>query len=166
MPMKKSTQVLDVLFLNLPVAATLSAVAQLLTIAQGQLDAFSWKMFGVNLAVSYAFAFLIGMTIPCVKWGVGFAMKRHAKPGTLAFGALVNLIVNTTYAVILCALMTIFNVCILGGAPAIAALFGFLTNILPIWAACYVVSMLCVRPAETLARACTNDPLPAQEPKA
>lgn len=166
MPMKKSTQILNVLFLNLPVALTLCVVAQFLTIAQGQLAAFSWKLFGINFAVAYALAFLIGITIPCVKWGLAFAMKCKAKPGSLAFGALVNVIVNTTYAFILCALMTIFNVCILGGAPAIAALFGFLADIIPIWIACYIVSFLCVRPAESLARACTKDPLPAQIPKA
>ena len=165
MPMKKSTQTLDVLLLNLPVALTLCVVAQLLTIAQGQMAAFSWNMFGINFVVSYLLAFVIGMTIPCVKWGLAFAMKCKAKPGSWVFGALIDVMVNTTYAVILCALMTIFNVCILGGAPAIAALFGFLADIIPIWIACYIVSFLCVRPAESLARACTGDRLTAQPPK-
>ncbi len=157
MSMKKSTTVLNVLFLNLPIAAALCIVAQFLTIAQGQLKAFSWQMFGINFAVSYFFAFVIGMTIPCVKWGMNFAKKRKAQPGTFRFGALVNVPINTTYSVLLCLIMSIFNVCILGRGPLIGALLGFIMDIIPIWIACYIVSMIFVRPAEKLARGITHD---------
>ena len=156
MPMKKSTQVANALILNLPIALALCFVAQGLTIAQGQLAAFSWPIFFVNFLVSYALAFVIAMTMPCVKWGFGFAVKR-AKPGTFKFGALLNVVVNTVYAVILCFLMTVFNVVIMGGAPFVAAIFGFLADIIPIWAACYVVSLVCAQPAEKLARSITHE---------
>jgi len=145
------------MFLNLPIAVALCIVAQLLTIAQGQLKAFSWQMFGINFVVAYIIACIIGMTIPCVKWGVNFAMKSKAQPGTFKFGALVNIPINTTYSVLLCFIMSVFNVCILGKGPFIGALIGFLMDIIPIWIACYIVSMIFVQPAEKLARSITHD---------
>lgn len=156
MPMKKSTQIVNALILNLPIAVVLCFVAQGLTIAQGQLPAFSWPMFFINFLVSYALAFVIAMTIPCVKWGFAFASKR-AKPGTFKFGALLNVVVNSVYAIILCFLMSVFNVVILGRAPFVAAIFGFLADIVPVWAACYVVSLIFAQPAEKLARSITHD---------
>lgn len=156
MPMKKSTQIVDALILNLPIALTLCFVAQGLTIAQGQLAAFSWPMLLINFLVSYALAFVIAMTIPCVKWGLAFAAPR-AQPGTFKFGALINVVVNSVYAIILCFLMTVFNVVIMGHAPFIAAIFGFLTNVIPIWIACYIVSMIFVQPAERWARSITHN---------
>jgi hypothetical protein len=157
MQMKTSTRFLDVLFMNLPITAALCTVAELLAMAHGQLDRFSWSMFGVNFIVAYIFAGIVGMSIPCVKWGLAFAEKCKAEPGSFRFGALVNLPVNTVYSVLLCFIMSVFNVCVLGKGPFIGALIGFLMDIVPIWIACYIVSMLFAQPAEKLARRCTSD---------
>lgn len=87
-------------------------------------------------------------------------MKR-AKPSDGAkFGALVNVPINTVYAIILCYLVGTLDACVLGGAPIIASVFGFLQNIIPVWVVCYIVTFVLQGPIENLARKITNDPAP------
>ena len=86
---------------------------------------------------------------------------KHAKPSEgLKFGLLVNLPINTVYAIILCYLVGTLDACVLGGAPLIASVFGFLQNIIPVWVVCYIVTFFLQGPIENLARKATNDPAP------
>ena len=61
---------------------------------------------------------------------------------------------------ILCYLVGTLDACVLGGAPLIASVFGFLQNIIPVWVVCYIVTFILQGPIENLARKLTNDPAP------
>lgn len=156
-PMKTTTRLLNALFLNLPVALLLCVTAQLLAVFGGEISSFSVTRLLLNFAVAYPVSCLIAMSVPCVKWGAAFACKCGAEPGTLSFGLLLNIPVNTVYSVLLSLIMTYFNACVLGGAPIAAVAYGFLGTILPVWLVCYAISFLCAGPAEKAARRCTND---------
>ena len=65
--------------------------------------------------------------------GFRWAMKRSNPSEGAKFGALVNVPINTVYSVILCYLVGTLDACVLGGAPFIASIFGFLQNIIPVW---------------------------------
>jgi MFS family permease len=120
-----------------------------------------WPMFGINFVFAWCIATIIGMIPSIPEKGVKWAMK-HAKPSDGAkFGALVNIPINTVYALILCYLVGALDACVLGGAPFIASIFGFLQNIIPVWVACYIVTFLLQGPIENLARKACNDPAPA-----
>lgn len=150
MNMSTKCKVVYTLIMNIPVALAIALTAQLLAIHTVVLP-----LLGINFCIAYAISFLIGMLIPVAKWGVGLAMKCKAKPDSLPFGLLVNLIVNTVYVVINCIILTYFNVVILNGAPIAAYFIGMATTVLPIWIVGYVVSFIWNRPAEQIAhKAC------------
>lgn len=140
---KKSTQIVHTLLLNLAIAVVLCWFAQQLSVWKGEAPAFSMARFWLNLPIAYASAVLIGLTIPCAKWGVAFAMKCGAKPDTLKFGLLLNTVVNTIYTVLLSVIMTFVNVYLLAHAPLIAVLFGILGSFVPLWLVCFAVSFVC-----------------------
>ncbi len=155
--MKMSTKCKAVytLIMNIPVALAIALSAQLLatgTVVIGLLL--------LNFLLAYVISFIVGMLIPVAKWGVGFAMACKAKPDSLPFGLLVNLVVNFVYVVVNCLILTFFNVVILngdniragGGDPIIAYFMGILTTFVPIYLIGYVVSFLWNRPAENIAR--------------
>ena len=60
-----------------------------------------------------------------------------------------------------CYLVGALDACVLGGAPFIASIFGFLQNIIPVWVACYIVTFFLQGPIENFARKVCNDPAPA-----
>jgi len=83
---------------------------------------------------------------------VSFAFACKAKPDTIQFGLLVNVIVNLVYVMINCLILTYFNVIILAHAPIIAYFMGMVTTFVPIYIVGYIVSFLWNKPAEQIAR--------------
>jgi hypothetical protein len=117
-------------------------------------------MFFINFVFAWCVATIIGMVPALPDAGVRWALKRAKPEDGLKFGALVNVPINTVYAVVLCYLVGTLDACVLGGAPIIASVFGFLQNIVPVWIACYVVTLFLQGPIEGVARGITNDPAP------
>ncbi len=136
----------NTLIMNIPVAAAISLTAQLLAI-----HTVIPQLFFINFGIAYVISFLIGMFIPAVRWGIGFATVCKAKPDSLPFGLCINVIVNLVYVVINCIILTFFNVVILNGAPVIAFFIGMATTFVPIYLVGYVVSFLWNRPSEKIA---------------
>lgn len=95
-------------------------------------------------------SFVVGMCVPAVKWGIGFATVCKAKPGTLKFGLCINVIVNLVYVVANEIVLTYFNVVVLNHAPMIAVLFGILETFIPIYIVGYIVSFLWNQPCEKI----------------
>lgn len=141
----KKYRVINTLIMNIPIAASIALAAQLLATQTVVL-----KLFLLNFCLAYIISFAVGMLIPCVKLGVGFAFKCKAKPDSLPFGLCVNVVVNFIYVVINCILLTFFNVCILNGAPVIAFFIGMATTFIPIYIVGYIVSFLWNKPAESI----------------
>jgi len=166
MPMKTSTRFVKAALLNLVTALVLCVLCEWLALyvfhtaqpAPGQ--AWVWPMFFINFVFAWCVATIIGMVPALPDAGVRWAMKRAKPEDGLRFGALVNVPINTVYAVVLCYLVGALDACVLGGAPLIASVFGFLQNIVPVWVACYVVTFLLQGPIEGVARRLTNDPAP------
>ena len=157
-PMSTKCKVIYTLIMNIPMALFISLTAQLLAIAAGESPGFSFPLLGINFAIAYVISFFVGMFIPAVKWGVGFAMACKAKPGTLPFGLLLNVIVNLVYVVVNCLILTYFNVCLLGHAPFWPAYFlSILKMFVPIYIVGYIVSFLWNTPAEKIARSITKE---------
>lgn len=147
MNMSTKCKVIYTLIMNIPVALSISLTAQLL--ATGTVVA---NLLLINFALAYVISFAVGMLLPVGKWGVGFAMACKAKPDTLKFGLLVNVIINFVYVVVNSLILTFFNVIILAHAPIIAYFIGVATTFIPIYIVGYIVSFLWNRPAENIAK--------------
>ena len=156
MPMKTSTRFAKAAILNLFTALVLCVLCEWLALYvfhTAELPAgqsWVWPLFFINFVFAWCVATIIGMVPSLPEKSVKWAMK-HAKPSDGAkFGALVNVPINTVYAVILCYLVGTLD----------ASVFGFLQNIIPVWVVCYVVTFILQGPIENLARKLTNDPAP------
>lgn len=145
--MSTKCKLIFTLLMNVPVALSISLTAQLL--ATGTVNI---NLLLLNFGLAYIISFFVGMLLPVAKWGVGFAMACKAKPDTLKFGLLVNVVVNFVYVLINCLILTYFNVILLAHAPMIAYFIGMATTFVPIYAVGYIVSFLWNRPAENIAK--------------
>lgn len=145
--MSTKCKVVYTLVMNTPIAIAISLTAQLL--ATGTVNI---KLLLINFALAYAISFAVGMFIPVEKWGVGFAMACKAKPDTLKFGLLVNIIIDLVYVIVNCLILTYFNVIILGHAPLIAYFIGIASMFVPIYIVGYIVSFIWNRPAVYIAK--------------
>lgn len=134
-------RVVNTLLMNIPIAAAIAVAAQFLAI-----HTFILPLFCINFAMAYVLSFVVGMCVPAVKWGIGFAMACKAKPGTLKFGLCINAIVNLVYVVANEIVLSYFNIVVLNHAPMIAVLFGILETFIPI----YIVSFLWNQPCEKI----------------
>lgn len=147
MEMSKKCKVIYTLLMNIPVALAIALTAQLLATKTVKID-----LLLINFCLAYIISFAIGMLLPAGKWGVSFAFACKAKPDTIQFGLLVNVIVNLVYVMINCLILTYFNVIILAHAPIIAYFMGMVTTFVPIYIVGYIVSFLWNKPAEQIAR--------------
>lgn len=145
--MNKSTKwrVVNTLLMNIPIAAAISITAQLPAIGM-----IVWKLFFINFAIAYVLSFIVGMSVPAVKWGIGFAKLCKTKPGSLPFGLCINAVVNLVYVVANEIVLTYFNVVMLNGAPFIAFIFGILETFIPIYIVGFIVSFLWNQPCEKI----------------
>ncbi len=148
MSLKRKT--LYTLIMNVPIALAISLTAQLLATGTVVL-----QLLLLNFTLAYIISFVVGMVIPVVRWGAGFAGLFHAKPDSLLFGLLVNVIVNLVYVAVNCLILTWFNVVYLGGQPMQVYLIAMISTFVPIYLVGYVVSFLWNTPAMKLsARIC------------
>lgn len=138
-------RVVNTLLMNIPIAASISVTAQFLAI-----HTFIFPLFCMNFAIAYVLSFVVGMCVPAVKWGFGFAQVCKAKPDTLKFGLCINAIVNLVYVVANEIVLTYFNVVVLNHAPIIAVLFGILETFIPIYIVGFIVSFLWNQPCEKI----------------
>jgi len=165
--MKTSTRFVNAAILNLFTALALCTLCEWIAILQGQIPGWAWPVFGINFVLAWCIATIIGMFPGLPKWGVDWAMKRSNPSEGAKFGALVNVPINSVYSLVLCFVMTVWNVvclpAIFTGTPGSlfpGVVLGFLTQIVPVWLLCYVVTFLLVQPVEKLARKICNDPAP------
>lgn len=147
MEMSKKCKVIYTLIMNVPVALAIALTAQLLAIGTVKIN-----LLLINFCLAYIISFAIGMLLPAAKWGVSFATVCKAKPDTIQFGLLINVIVNLVYVLINCLILTYFNVVLLGHAPMIAYFMGMVTTFIPIYIVGYIVSFLWNRPAGQIAQ--------------
>ena len=136
-------RVVNTLLMNIPIAAAIAVAAQFLAI-----HTFILPLFCINFAVAYVLSFVVGMCVPAVKWGIGFAMACKAEPNTLKFGLCMNAIVNFVYVLANEIVLSYFNIVVLNHAPMIAVLFGILETFIPIYIVGYIVSFLWNQPCE------------------
>lgn len=138
-------RVVNTLLMNIPIAATIAVAAQFLAI-----HTFILPLFCINFAMAYVLSFVVGMCVPAVKWGIGFAMACKAEPNTLKFGLCMNAIVNFVYVLANEIVLSYFNIVVLNHAPMIAVLFGILETFIPIYIVGYIVSFLWNQPCEKI----------------
>ena len=138
-------RVVNTLLMNIPIAAAIAVAAQFLAI-----HTFILPLFCINFAVAYVLSFVVGMCVPAVKWGIGFAMACKAEPNTLKFGLCMNAIVNFVYVLANEIVLSYFNIVVLNHAPMIAVLFGILETFIPIYIVGYIVSFLWNQPCEKI----------------
>ena len=138
-------RVVNTLLMNIPIAAAIAVAAQFLAI-----HTFILPLFCINFAMAYVLSFVVGMCVPAVKWGIGFAMACKAEPNTLKFGLCMNAIVNFVYVLANEIVLSYFNIVVLNHAPMIAVLFGILETFIPIYIVGYIVSFLWNKPCEKI----------------
>ncbi len=147
MQMSNKLKIVNILIMNFLIAIAICFTAQML--ATGKIEP---KLFVINFILAYIISFAVGYFLPVVPWGIAFAKKMNAKPNTLKFGLLINLVVNFAYVLVNCIILTIFNGVILGGAPLIAVPRIMAMMFLPIYIVGFIVSFLWNKPAEKIAR--------------
>lgn len=138
-------RVVNTLLMNIPIAASISVTAQFLAI-----HTFIFPLFCMNFAIAYVLSFVVGMCVPAVKWGIGFAMACKAEPNTLKFGLCMNAIVNFVYVLANEIVLSYFNIVVLNHAPIIAVLFGILETFIPIYIVGFIVSFSWNQPCEKI----------------
>ncbi len=139
-------RIVNTLIMNIPICIAICITAQLLGTGTVVLN-----LTLINFCIAYVVSFLVGMFIPLVPWGLGFAKVCKAKPDSLPFGLLVNVVVNFGYVFVNSIVLTYFNVNILGGAPLPVFFISLVANFIPIYLVGYVVSFLWNKPAQILA---------------
>lgn len=144
--MSTKYRIVSTLITNIPICIAMVFTAQLL--GTGKIMPVPSL---INFVLAYGVSFLIGMFLPLVPWGLAFASKCGAKPNSLPFGLLVNVVVNLGYVVINSLLLTWFNVILMGGAPMAAFLPAALGSFVPIYVVGYIVSFLWNQPAGKIA---------------
>ena len=158
--MQKSAKLTAVyaLIMDLP----LSLVITLVALALANIDA-PGSLNGPNFirmaCIAYVVTFFVNF-LHAERWGFAFAAK-HAKPGTLKFGILLNVVVAAVFCVILDLIMTAVG---MAASPAgfqfgpyiAACLKGFI----PCYIASFIVAFLWNPVADKLSRAICNEPAP------
>ena len=140
------------MLMNAPVSLTMAVVAQVMSLILGHISALNIGEMALSLVVSYLFACVIGYFIPTDQWGMAFARKCGARPGSRKFDILVNLVVNTFFCIVMTVFMTWFSLCVRGHAPLQAIPGGFIEMILPVWVCCFFVSLFTQRLAIGMAK--------------
>ncbi len=135
----------NALIMNIPIALSISLAAQLL--ATGTVNI---KLLLINFGLAYLISLIVGLFIPCVPWGIGFARLFGAKPGSLPFGLLLNVVVNFVYVLVNSIILTWFNICVMNHGPIQAVPFGILSTFIPLYIVGYIVSFLWNKPAENI----------------
>lgn len=154
--MRFKTKLVNTLLLNIFTAATLCLTAQLLTIAQGNLEHFVPAMFGLNFCVAYPVACIVGLFVPAVEFAQAVCIKLGVKPGPVYFVVL-TLAINLIYTLILSTVMTWFNLVFLNGQGFSAFFFGLISSFIPMWLASSLVSGLITDPIMKLAFKLTGE---------
>ncbi len=140
-------RIVNTLIMNIPICIAICITAQLLGTGTVVLN-----LTLINFCLAYVVSFLVGMFIPLVPWGLGFAGLCKAKPNSLPFGLLVNVVVNFGYVFVNSIILTFFNVNILGHAPLPVFFISLVANFIPIYIVGYIVSFLWNKPAEIIAK--------------
>ena len=135
------------MLMNAPVSLTMAVVAQVMSLILGHISTLNIGEMALSFVVSYIFACVIGYFIPTDQWGMAFARKCGAHPGSRKYDILVNLVVNTFFCIVMTVFMTWFSLCVRGHAPLQAIPGGFIEMILPVWVCCFFVSLFTQRPA-------------------
>ena len=151
----KKFRFVKTLLMNAPVSLTMAVVAQVMSLILGHISALNIGEMALSFIVSYLFACMIGFLVPTDRWGMKFAEKCGAQPGSRKFDILVNLVVNTFFCIVMTVFMTWFSLCVRGHAPLRAVPGGFAEMILPVWICCFFVSLFTQKPAlRTAKRIC------------
>lgn len=166
MPMKNSTKLIKVLLTNIPIAVSISLVASYIGISSAGVpeEAFMGAFLsttGINILMSYVISFFVGWFIPAEKWGFAFAGLFGLNPGSgIAFGLVLNIIVNTVYVVVNAVILTYVNAIVMQGMPIQMFPMALLGSFFQCWVVGYIVSFLWATRAEKIARSLMNDPDP------
>jgi hypothetical protein len=157
--MQKSAKLTAVyaLIMDLP----LSLVITLVALALSNIDA-PGSLNGPNYirmaCLAYVVTFFVNF-IHAERWGFAFAAK-HAQPGTLKFGILLNVVVAAVFCVILDLIMTAVGM-LAGGAfsfgPYIAAC---LKGFIPCYIPTLIIAFFWNNFADKWSRAICNEPAP------
>ena len=158
--MQKSAKLTAVyaLIMDLP----LSLVVTFVALALSNIDA-PGSLNGPNFirmaCIAYVVTFFINF-MHAERWGFAFAVK-HAKPGTLKFGLLLNVVVAAVFTIILDLIMTAIG---MANSPA-GFQFGpyiasCLKGFIPCYIASFIVAFLWNPVADKLSRAICNEPEP------
>ena len=152
--MQKSKKLTAVyaLIMDLP----LSIIVTIVALALG--GNLSMSSFIPSCILAYVVTFILNF-LPVGKWGVSFAMK-HAQPGTLKFGLLVNAVIALVFTLVLDLIMTFFGVVITAHAPMSEYFKAVLGGFIPCYVASFIVAFLWNNVADNLSRKICNEPAP------
>jgi hypothetical protein len=158
--MQKSAKLTAVyaLIMDLPLSIIVTVVALLLG---GNL---SWSSFVPSCILAYIVTFILNF-LPVGKWGFDFAIK-HAQPGTLKFGLLINLVIAFVFTLVLDLIMTFFGVVITAHAPMSEYWKAVAGGFIPCYIASFLVAFFWNNVADKWSRQICNEPAPEMGPPA
>ena len=152
--MEKSAKLTAVyaLIMDLP----LSIIITLIALALG--GNLSAKTFFPSFLLAYVVTFFVNF-LHAERWGFKFASK-FAKPGTLKFGLLLNMVVAAVFVVILDLIMTYFGVVITGHGTMADYWKAVIGGFIPCYIPTLIIAMLWNGVADKLSRQICNEPAP------
>lgn len=166
MPMQPKTKLIHVLIANTLMALSMSLVASWVGLSDAGIPQQAFvpayiRTVGLNVLMSYAISFFVGMFIPAPQWGMALAGALGITPKDgLKFGLVMTVVINTVYCLCNGLILTYVNAIVMGGAPMAAYLPAVLKSLGPCWLAGFVVSFFWVPQSEKMARNITGDHLP------
>lgn len=106
--------------------------------------------------LAYVVTFILNF-LPCGLLGVKFASK-HAQPGTLKFGLMVNAVISLIFTIVLDIVMTGVGTLVIGHAPMIAFVMGVISGFVPAYIVAFIVAFIMNPIADKASRAICNEP--------
>jgi hypothetical protein len=152
--MNLRVRLLHSLLMNIPMGLSMSTSATLLMMWQGK-GGFAFPDSLWCLLLAYATGVLVSFFVPAPAWGLALGRRWHFSARvTGLFTSLLTAFVNT---VLISAVMTAFNVFVLGPGGAGAYFSGFALTLLPLTAVAFLVATAFLKPVGYLVGKLTGE---------
>lgn len=114
-----------------------------------------WSTVPAQIIVGVAVGLAISLLIPAGAWG-GMLAAKVGKPGSIPFKFVMYSVILGVMLVIMCPILTVFNGCVLGGAPLMAVLPTSYSPMLSFYLIGIVMLMFVGDPITALAIRCSH----------
>jgi len=114
-----------------------------------------WSTIPAQILVGVVVGLAVSLIVPAGKWG-GILASKVGKPGSIPFKFVMYSVILVIMLLFMCPILTVFNACILGGAPVMAVLPGSYAMALPFYLIGIAMLLVVGDPVTALAIRCAH----------